>query len=335
MDGTDFEADGWRIAVLSGGNSAEREISLESGSNVAAALRRAGHAVQLIDPASTELLAIDWAQFDVAFIALHGAFGEDGGIQELLDGVGLPYTGSRAAASRLAFHKSDAKERFLLAEVPTPSSTLIRADTSEPMRRKVAERLGYPLVVKPNAQGSSLGVSLVQSAEQLPAALELAFRYGPEVLLETALLGEEWTVPVLGRQILPPIRISTRRAFFDFQAKYLDDETEFAFAVATPTPTLRAIEDAASRAVKALGTSGIARVDVRLDLQGCPFVLEVNTIPGMTSHSLVPKSAARLGWNLTDLCEQAVRQALSDFTGAENRYARHRPHRTRRILRVT
>lgn len=316
----------WRIAVLCGGDTVERAVSLESGSNVAAALAAGGHFVDIIDPAETGLLSVDWSPYDAVFIALHGAFGEDGSVQDLLEGVGIPYTGSGAIASRCAFDKAAAKERFLEEEVPTPEYAIATRRDNRVAIRKSAERLGYPLVVKPNSQGSSFGVSLVRSADQLEAALNMAFEFDDKVLLEVAILGEEWTVPLVNRQLLPAIRVCTHRELFDYQAKYLDEETGYVFAATSSQTTLRAIEDAARRACVALGTAGIARVDIRLDAQERPFVLEVNTIPGMTSHSLVPKSAARLGWTLTDVCERAIWQALQDAPGAHNRHDARGPH---------
>ena len=308
-----------RIAVLCGGESAERSVSLESGAHVFRALTEGGHCCTSIDPAKTDLLAVEWERFDVCFVALHGAFGEDGCIQELLDGSGIPYTGSGAEASRLAFNKAAAKERFLQAEVPTPDAQLINRNTPAATVRRQADRLGYPLIVKPNAQGSSLGVSLVQDASTLEAALEQAFALDQNVLLETAVLGEEWTVAFLDQTQLPPIRISSQRTVFDYQAKYLDEETGYAFVSASSKVVQRAIEDTALRACLALGTRGLVRVDVRLDTQGCPYVLEVNTIPGMTNHSLLPKAAARLGWTMTDICERAVRSALRQVIVSHNR----------------
>lgn len=325
----------WRVAVLCGGNSCERSVSLESGSNVAAALAVAGHVVDIIDPAETDLLTVNWSPYDVAFLALHGAFGEDGAIQDLLDGFGVPFTGSDALTSRLAFNKAAAKERFVQGEVPTPEFALVTRRDSLNAVKRAADRLGYPLVVKPNSQGSSFGISLVHSAEQLEPAIHRAFEYDSAVLLEVAILGDEWTVPLLDSHVLPPVRVTTRRELFDFHAKYLDEDTGYSFAATSSQATLRSIEDAARRACSVLGTRGIARVDLRLDDQQRPYVLEVNTIPGMTSHSLVPKSAERLGWSLTDVCERAIVSALQKVTGVQNRHETHRTQRSSRFVRAS
>lgn len=315
----------WRVAVLSGGESAERDVSLLSGEAVARALRCAEHQVTPVDPAAeSDLASRDWSAFDVAFIALHGTFGEDGGVQSILDRAGVPYTGSPAEASRLAFSKAEAKERFFACEVPTPDYHLLVAGASETMVRRAADHVGYPLVVKPDRQGSSLGVSLVNSPGELAAAWELARQFDSRILIEQAILGEEWTVPLLDQQTLPAIKIGTRRPFFDYHAKYVDEQTTYSFLADVPAAVVRTIEDAALRACRALGTRGLARVDLRLDAAQRPWVLEVNTIPGMTDHSLVPKAAARLGWSMTDLCERAIESALRIFPAAGPN--RHQPH---------
>lgn len=296
-----------RIAVLAGGDSDEREISLKSGRAVEAALTRNGHRVLQLDPAIVELSGIDWSQFDVAFIALHGRFGEDGQVQQLLDEAGVSYTGSGAVASRMAFSKSAAKEQFLQHGVPTPAYSLIHyTDDFQRIERK-ASLLGYPLIVKPDTQGSSLGISIVRDARQLTAALKLCFQFDGFGLLEAFVDGTEWTVGQIDSQTLPAILIETDREFFDWQAKYDDDGTRYLFETSFPTEAIEKIERAALNACLALGTKGMARVDLRLDEQHQPWVLEVNTIPGFTDHSLLPKAAARFGLDFPALCERIVR----------------------------
>ena len=296
-----------RIAVLAGGDSDEREISLKSGLAVEAALSQAGHRVLQLDPAIVELSGIDWSQFDVAFIALHGRFGEDGQVQQILDEAGVSYTGSGAAASRLAFSKSAAKERFTQFGVATPRYLLIHyTDDTERILRKAAA-LGYPLVVKPDAQGSSLGISIVRSPEQLPAALKLCFQFDGFGLLEAMVEGTEWTVGLIDSQTFPAIKIETDREFFDWQAKYDDAGTRYIFDPDVPAAIVENIESIARNAGIALGTSGLARVDLRLDARQNPWVLEVNTIPGFTDHSLIPKAAAYQGTDFATLCDQIVR----------------------------
>jgi D-alanine-D-alanine ligase len=315
-----------RIAVLAGGDSDEREVSLASGDGVAKALAARGHNVSRIDPADAPLCSHNWGDFDVAFLALHGRFGEDGHVQGILEEIGIPYTGSDADASRLAFSKSASKERFLQFEVPTPPYVLIH-ESDDPSRiEKQARKIGYPLVVKPDAQGSSIGVTIVHSPSDLSEALDTCFAFDKFGLIEACIVGSEWTLGIIDDQPLPLIRIETDRKFFDFHAKYEDNDTQYQFEFALESNIVRAIENAGVRAAQSLGTSGIVRVDIRVDRQNCPWVLEVNTIPGFTDHSLVPKAAARLGWSLGELCERAIQSCLPKTD---------QPAATRRSLRTT
>lgn len=305
-----------RVAVLAGGTSAERPISLESGAAVADALRQGGHTATLVDPADAPLQEIDWNRFDVAFLALHGTFGEDGGVQQILEDAGVPYTGSDVLASRTAFSKTAAKERFGHCGVPTPVYVIIHEADDASQIYRAARRLGYPLVVKPDAQGSSLGVSICQSPDDLPEALSRCFHFGPYGLIETMIVGTEWTVGLLDDLVLPVIQIETPRGFFDYQAKYHDDDTRYLFDFKAGPAVARDVQNAALRAARAVGASGLARVDLRVDGWGQPWVLEVNTIPGFTSHSLVPKAAARAGISFTALCERAIQSAFRRLPSA-------------------
>ena len=307
----DFPLPSLRIAVLSGGDSAERPVSLESGSAVADALLKRGHRVMQIDPAATPLDRISWPDFDVVFLALHGAFCEDGQVQSLMEERGVRYTGSDATASRLAFSKSASKERFAQDGVPTLPYVLFHESDGRERLRQAAATLGYPLIVKPNTQGSSLGVSIVHQEIELDAALAECFRYDLFGILEPYVSGTEWTVGLIDELVLPPIQITTPRAFYDYQAKYVDDATQYVFDADLPASVLAQITDAGRRAGAAIGTSGIARVDLMLDRQQSPWVLEVNTIPGFTSHSLIPKAAARIGIDFAELCERALKSCLS------------------------
>jgi len=300
-----------RVALLAGGDSDERDISLQSGAAVQAALSSRGHLAIHLNPAVVDLADMDWSQFDVAFLALHGRFGEDGQVQLLLEEAGVPYTGSDAAASRLAFSKSAAKERFAQFGVPTPTYVLIHyADDAARIERLVS-LVGYPLVVKPDAQGSSLGVSIVREPRELPAALRRCFEYDSFGVVEEAILGTEWTVGLLDDLVLPPLRIETAREFFDYQAKYQDDLTRYEFGSDWPQADIQRIADTAAEACRALGVKGLARVDLRVDAARQPWVLEINTIPGMTDHSLVPKAAAHVGIDFAELCERAVHACLA------------------------
>lgn len=300
-----------RVAVLSGGPSAEREVSLRSGAAVAAALVAAGHAVVEVDPALVDVLKFDWRTVDVAFIALHGQFGEDGQIQQILETAGVPYTGSDATSSRLAISKSATKERFLQHGVPTAPYVLIHESDSAHHITRRASDLGFPLVVKPDTQGSSLGVTIVPSIATLPIALTRCFQYDPFGILEPFLAGTEWTAGFIDDLALPLIRIETDRDFFDYHAKYQDDDTGYRFDGATAADIERKIAEAAAGACRAVGTKGVARVDLILDVEDRPWVLEVNTIPGMTDHSLVPKAAAEAGIDFVELCERCLQSALS------------------------
>ncbi len=307
-----LEHKSWRVAVLAGGDSDERTISLQSGAAVQQALTARGHLALHLDPSVVDLAGIDWRQFDVAFLALHGQFGEDGQVQQILDEAGIPYTGSSATASRLAFSKSAAKERFLQFGVPTPAYSLLHYTDDASRIRTVTEEIGYPLVVKPDCQGSSLGISIVKSAAELPQAIKLCFQFDSFAVIEAAILGTEWTVGLLDDLVLPPIRIETDREFFDWHAKYEDDSTRYVFDFPLPHAVIASMEEAARGACRSLGTRGLMRVDLRLDETLHPWVLEVNTIPGLTGHSLVPKAAARMGIEFGDLCERAIRACLPD-----------------------
>lgn len=293
-----------RIAVLYGGPSAEREVSLESGRTVANALAERGYAVTLIDPIVTPVANADWRRFDSAFIALHGTYGEDGDVQRELDAMGVPYTGSNAAASAIAFDKWAAKQRFTDAGVPTPAARLVRAPQGVPA---MANEIGFPLVVKPCSQGSSVGVTVVFEPKRLEEAAEECFRHDNRGLVETAIVGEEWTVGLIDRRCLRPIRITPARGFYDYEAKYRDDRTDYDVADdSAPSKLVAALWALAGAACEAVGTSGIARVDFRVDEAGQPWVLEVNTVPGFTSHSLIPKAAAADGISLGELFESVL-----------------------------
>jgi D-alanine-D-alanine ligase len=300
-----------RVAVLLGGDSAEREISLQSGSAVAEATSGQGHTVVSIDPAETDLGTADWSGIEIAFLALHGTFGEDGGVQEILERIGIPFTGSNSAASRLAFSKAAAKERFAEHAVPTPDAFPFSHSDSLGEIKTRATELGLPVVVKPDAQGSSIGVTIVREVLQLDEAVQQCLAVSDTGLIEKMVEGSEWTIGVIDDDPLPLIHIRTDRGFFDFTAKYEDDGTGYDFDSEIDDATRSRIESAGLAACRALGTSGIARADVMLDAEGNPWVLEVNTIPGMTDHSLVPKAAERIGLSLGELCDIVISRTLA------------------------
>ena len=302
--------DSLKITVLAGGTSAERDISLKSGENVARALESRGHQVTVVDPAETDPATADWSGIDCVFLALHGPGGEDGRIQELLEQAGVPFTGCSSVVSRLAFSKSATKERLAQHHVPTPAYVLIHESDDASAIAQKAKQLGFPLVVKPDCQGSSFGVTIVESEDQLPAALSECFHYDQYGLLESAVSGSEFTLGLLDSTPLPLIEIATEREFFDFAAKYTDEETDYRFEFAHSTNVVQAIATAGAAAAKALETTGLVRVDLRVDRYGQPWVLELNTIPGFTDHSLIPKAAEHAGIGFASLCDQSVRLAI-------------------------
>lgn len=299
-----------RVAILAGGDSAERSVSLKSGTAVSNALAARGHEVVTVDPSVTSLDTYDWDNVDVVFLALHGTFGEDGSVQQILEAQGIIFTGSNSEASKLAFSKSAAKERFSLSGIHTPDYALIHKD--DPARQVVqkAESIGFPLVVKPDCQGSSLGVQIVENKPGLAAAVAASFELDSFCLLEKTIFGSEWTLGVIDGDPLPLIRIGTARQFFDFEAKYNDDNTEYNFDEPISTELRNSLTEIGIQACRTLGTKGVARVDIMVDEARQPWILEVNTIPGMTDHSLVPKAAANIGLDLGQFCEVVLERAL-------------------------
>ncbi|MBX7158166.1 MAG: D-alanine--D-alanine ligase [Verrucomicrobiae bacterium] len=284
-----------KIVVLKGGISAEREVSLRSGAAVAKALREKGYEAEELDVVSEEFVL---PVCDVVFIALHGTFGEDGQVQAILDKQNLIYTGCGQAASEKAFDKVVSKEIFVDHEVPTPAFEIC----------KKGERpsLALPFVVKPSRQGSSVGISRVVSQEQVDSALTLAFQYDDEVIVEQMIVGKELTVGVLGDQALPVVHIEPQEGFYDYQNKYTAGRTWYHCPADLSKLVTEAVQEAALSAHQALGCEVYSRVDVLLDAQERPWVLEANTIPGMTETSLLPKAAAAAGIGFGDLCERIV-----------------------------
>ena len=298
------------VIVLLGGNSPERAISLESGTAVARALSEVGYQVRQLDPADQPLSDFNWGTDPLAVIMLHGTYGEDGQVQAELEDLKIPYTGSDEVASQLAFHKHSAKEVFLAHQLPTPDWKVLPSTIDQQELECLATEIGYPVILKPEAQGSSIGVSIVRTADELWQALQLAKEFDDLILIEKAICGEEWTVPVLDRQPLPAIRISSNRSFFDFAAKYEDDHTKYEVIKQSESETSQRATVLSLKACELLKTAGVCRVDLMVDDSGQPWLLEVNTIPGMTDHSLVPKAAYAHGWSMSDLCERILLPAL-------------------------
>jgi len=300
-----------RVAVLAGGKSAEREISLASGICVAAALEEIGHRVRSIDPAEVDLVDVDWRQFDACFIALHGGAGEDGRVQRLLDSLHVRYTGSRADASQLAMSKSASKMRFTRRGIPTPEYALLHRNEPFQTLAVRAESVGYPLVIKPDAQGSSLGVGIAHDLDELQLRVAESQFYDPFILAEQYIAGREITVAVLGREPLPVMEVVSRGGVFTYAAKYEELTTEYIFDPDLSRAKLREIESIALAACEALQTDGLVRVDLRLDEDERPWVLEVNTVPGMTERSMAPRAAAQKGMEMPELCDYLLRSCLA------------------------
>lgn len=295
-----------KVAVMLGGRSAERAVSLKSGSMVLAALLKKGVDAHPFDPQDQSLDQLVAGQFDRVFISLHGGHGEDGTMQGALEVLGIPYTGSGVMACALAMDKWRTKLLWLSAGVPTPPFAMLDDDTDFDA---VVARLGLPIMVKPANEGSSIGMSKVRRAEDLRAAFELAAKYDPLVMAEAFIEGVELTGAVLGDQALPLIKLETTRDFYDYEAKYIADDTRYIVPCGLSAQQESAVQQQGLRAFRALGCSGWGRVDVMLDRTGQPYFLEVNTSPGMTDHSLVPMAARHAGISYEDLCLRVLRLA--------------------------
>jgi D-alanine-D-alanine ligase len=328
-----------RITVLLGGTSSERDVSLASGLRIAAALRERGHEVTAIDTAhgrlapSTEaamlaggvmktippdvhaLVALEQAlparlgelpAADVVFLALHGGRGEDGTIQALLDVSGVPYTGSGHLASALAMDKDLSKKLFREAGVPTPDWRMAPVD-----RGDVMVNIGYPCIVKPSKQGSTVGLSLVRASDELQSAIDLAAKFDDEVMVERFIAGRELTVAILGNEALPVGEIIPKHELYDYECKYTPGMAREVFPAELTAEQSVEIQELARRAFKALKLRGCARIDFRMDVRGGFWCLEANTLPGMTQLSLVPQAAAAAGITFPELCERIAALALT------------------------
>lgn len=298
-----------RVAVLMGGRSAEREISLKSGRAVLAALQSLGvDAVELdVDKTVSERLRQD--KFDRAFIILHGRGGEDGEIQGVLQSLQIPYTGSGITGAVLSMNKRLSKQVWQSQGLPTPKYVRLNRQSSP---QKIVEDLGLPLVIKPVNEGSSIGMSKVTSVEALQQAISLAFDYDDEVIAEQWVHGAEYTVSILNGETLPVIRLTTPREFYDFEAKYLADSTEYLCPCGLSDADEKRCQQLAINAFNALNMSGWGRIDVMADQQGDFYLLEANSVPGMTDHSLVPMSARQAGISFENLVGQILKSSLED-----------------------
>jgi D-alanine-D-alanine ligase len=291
------------ITVMLGGPSAEREVSLQSGAAVVKALRSLGHTVEPLDPHDDSWMLP--AGTEVVFLALHGTYGEDGTVQRHLETLGLPYTGSDSEASRIAFDKVMTKKRCAEAGIPTARFEVITSTNS-------TWPAGWqpPWVLKPVRQGSSVGLQFVERIEDWTGALAEAFRYDSEVLLEEKILGREITVGILGGEALPIVEVRPRQGGYDYQNKYTSGRTEYFCPASFDGATTQRIQKAALGAFRAVGGRDYGRVDVIARAGGDPVVLEVNTLPGMTETSLLPKAAAAAGIQFPELCRRMVDLAM-------------------------
>ncbi len=296
-----------RIGVLMGGSSAEREISLKTGRSICDALKRRGYTVIPIEADASLPHQIRAKKISIAFLALHGPGGEDGTVQGMLEVMKVPYTGSGVSASAVCMDKGLTRVVLQAAKVPvSPGMTLY--DKMIPVRPPAT--LGLPVVVKPCAQGSTFGVSIVRKPNQWKEALQEAYRYGEQVVVEKYIPGREVAVGVFGNEVLPGVEIIVPGGFYDFTAKYGKASTRYVCPASLSPKLEKALREYSLRAYQALGCRGAARVDFRIHTNGRPYILELNTIPGMTERSLLPMAAAQIGWSYDELVERILHDAL-------------------------
>lgn len=295
-----------KVGVLAGGPSSEREISLKSGRAVYDALVQEGMDVIFLDVYDNIYDIIKRCKFDMAFIALHGKFGEDGTVQKILEEADIPYTGSDSAASRIALDKVAAKEIFEKCGIPTPKYLVFEKNRFD---IKDASVLGFPLVVKPQFEGSSIGLSVVRGESGLREAVDKAFEYGSKAVLEEYIDGRELTVGILDDKPLPVIEIVPKNRIYDYKAKYNDLETRYLVPAPIDNKCAQKAMALGSCAHRSLGCRSFSRVDMMMDRLGNIFVLEVNTIPGMTERSLLPKAAGAIGLSFNKLCIKLIDNA--------------------------
>ncbi len=303
-----------KVLVLKGGRSAEREVSLNTGSQVAEALRTQGHCVVSVDAAAPDFIEqIKSHKADVVFICLHGRFGEDGTVQGLLELLGIPYVGSGVLASALAMDKVMSKHIYAHAGLPTPDYVVLRA--GEPWSaEEITEFLGPKTVVKPANEGSAIGVTIAHTPTELPAAVEAAFEFDTNVLVEKFVEGVEGTVGVIGNDsllALPMIEIVPEHEFYDYESKYVPGMSRHIIPARVSPEALVECERVALEAHRVLGCRGMSRSDTMIEPDGSVLLLETNTIPGMTSTSLLPDAARAAGIEFPDLCDRLVRLALA------------------------
>ena len=300
-----------RVGVLYGGVSSEREISLKSGKAVIGALKEKGYDVAPIDITEEDISRVVDAKVDAVFVALHGRFGEDGGIQGLLEDAGVPYTGSDSRASRAGMDKMASKCFFITHDVPTPPFRLVTTTQHWNQIDEAVGEIGLPLVVKPLRQGSSIGVSIAKTKEAVAVALAKAFRYGHQAIVERYICGREFTVGVLDTTALPVIELRTPQEFFNYDAKYSDESTQYVTSPDLPPAVYDKLQATALAAHESIDCRHFSRVDMLIEQDGSVYVLEVNTVPGLTARSLFPLAAQAAGMPFVELCDRIVTLALA------------------------
>ncbi len=296
-----------KVAVMMGGSSAEREISLQSGQAVFEALHRQKVDAHIVDPRENLMTQLATGNFDRVFIALHGRGGEDGLMQGLLETLELPYTGSGVLGSSLAMDKCRSKRIWQSHGLPTPAFVELNEHSDW---GDVVEYLGLPLIIKPVREGSSYGISKVMESGEMESAWRQAHEFDERVMAESWIVGSEYTAAVLGDEVLPMIRLETPREFYDYEAKYIADTTKYLCPCGLDADVENELGKLAFDAFKVLDASGWGRVDFMLDAEDKPWLIEVNTIPGMTSHSLVPMSAKKAGMSFDDLTLRILAASL-------------------------
>ena len=305
-------AEGLKIAVLCGGIGSERQISLESGQHVYQALKEAGFDTVLADIQPDNMGALDDESIDVFFIAMHGRFGEDGRLQQILDDKSVCYTGSGPEGCRIAFDKISSKRIFREYGINTPSAITINVDIDIQAFEKEVEKLGYRFVIKPPNEGSSVGISIVNNAQEaVVAAEQTALKFG-NCMIEEFIPGREITVGILCGRTLPIIEIRPEEQFYNYQAKYYDDKTLFLFDTIENDALKKEIESTALKCFKVLKLKDFARVDIILGDNRQVYVLEANSIPGLTTHSLLPMAAAKAQISMSELCTKIIKAAMEN-----------------------
>jgi len=310
-----------KIGVLMGGISAEREVSLRSGNAVFKALKNLGYDVVAMDVSLDVCEALRKKHIEIAFIVLHGGWGEDGSIQGLLEVMGIPYTGSDVLASALAMNKEASKKVFLYHNIPVPPFKVVKSSefgvqSSEKFKLKTQNSklktvFDMPWVVKPVSEGSSVGVSIAKNEGELRAAIENGFLYGKKIIIEKYIEGKEVHIGILGSRVLGGVEVRPSLEFYSYEAKYTAGLTEYILPPEVDDATYKKAKDVALSAHEALDCRGATRVDLRIDNAGNPYVLEVNTIPGMTETSLLPKIAKTTGLDFSMLVEEVLKEAIS------------------------